>query len=339
MRTERILTLMAACEGPVGPAGPQGIQGIQGIQGPAGQDGQTGPQGPQGPAGADGEPLNWSNVIIEDEVDDGVYALAFSYLYPREQQRYYRVFCTGFAAHYASMIWTNAHCVDGAQEILEDWADLDVSLFVRRASVRGGEAGGSYRIREMWKHPDYDGTTNSEDVGLVSIDGNVRHALNLLPRELADDLAVGQPLGSIGFPGELRGEGGSVDRKLIPTFKGGVLSALRLIGEGEAPHVELQYDLDATGGTSGSAVFDHNGWVIGIHHASAVTRIPIMGGDTINVGAGSIILGVRVDEAWDLIDHLEGGGVRMPPPAATARRGSAVYQPFPDNWNGDTIRP
>ena len=297
-----------------------------------------GPEGPQGPQGEQGEALNWANVIIEHELDDAVYALAVSYLDPRDDRRYYSVFCSGFAAHYTSAIWTNAHCVDAGQELLDELAVLDAYLFVQRAGSIGGETEGFHPITDMWKHPDYDGTTRSEDVGLVAIEGEVLHVLNLLPREFVDDLSIGQPLGTIGFPGELDGEGGSGDRRVTPTFKDGVLSALRLRDGGEDSHVEVQYNVDATGGTSGSAVFDHNGWVIALNHAGIEARIPVAGGDTILIGVGSLDLGIRVDEAWDLIDDLE-AGLSAPAQAPRQDYPHGGYQPFPANWNGETIRP
>ena len=246
-----------------------------------------------------------------------------------------------FAAYYTSAIWTNAHCVDGAQEILVDWADLDVELFVVRAGTRLRRAGTYPILDRMWKHPDYDGTTRSEDVGLIDIDGTVPTVLNLLPRDMAESLVIGQPLGTLGFPGELGVTGGDAGGMAIPTFKDGVLSALRLIDGGEASHVEVQYNTDTTGGTSGSAVFDHNGWVIALNHAEMRKDIPIAGGDTISIGVGSLNLGIRVDEAWDLIDHLESARAQAPRMNADSRRAypSATYRPFPENWNGEVIVP
>ena len=120
-----------------------------------------------------------------------------------------------------------------------------------------------------------------------------------------------------------------------------MLSALRLIDGGEASHVEVQYNTDTTGGTSGSAVFDHNGWVIALNYAEMRKDIPIAGGDTISIGVGSLNLGIRVDEAWDLIDHLESARAQAPRMNADSRRAypSATYRPFPENWNGEVIVP
>ena len=62
----------------------------------------------------------------------------------------------------------------------------------------------SYEILpQRWIHPDYDGTTGSEDIGLLDIDGQVPVGLDLLPREMVDELSVGQPAGRSGTPENL----------------------------------------------------------------------------------------------------------------------------------------
>ena len=342
-----------SCEGPVGPAGPQGqqgLQGIQGVQGPPGNDGQTGPQGPQGtpgndgetgpqgPQGPKGEPLVWADVLSEHRIEDAIYVSGISAIDPRDGQRYFYSFCSGFAAHYTNVIWTNAHCVEGLEERRSTWALADPTFWVVQA---GTPLNGTrrYEILRGVTHPDYDGTTRSEDVGAWVIDGDVSAGLNLLPRELVNDIVVGQPVGTLGFPGEMRATGGDADRMIVPTFKDGVVSALRLIAGGERDHVEMQYNFDATGGTSGSAVFDHNGWVVAVNHAGVSTRIPVVGGDTINVGAGSLDLGIRVDVLWDFLEHLERRGPALVPPQPTRAYTHDTYQPFPEGWNGETIHP
>lgn len=359
--------------GPQGPQGVQGIQGIQGIQGPPGDDGQTGPQGPQGPqgpagtdgedgeqgpqgppgtdgeqgpqgpegpegpqgpAGPRGEPLVWADVLEENRVEEAVYAVGFRYTDPRDDNRYFLAFCTGFAAHYDSAVFTNAHCVEAGRGYLDSWAQFDPLLGVVQSgtwdfySVEG----------EGVMHPDYDGSTRSEDVGVFHIQGTVPHKLRLLPREMTQLLTVGQPVGTLGYPGELGSAGGDARPIAVPTFKDGIVSALRLIDGGTASHVEVQYNFDTTGGTSGSAVFDHLGYVVAVNHASVVTRIPTTGGDTINVGAGSLNLGIRVDEAWDLIEHLEASASPQRP-APMPSYPHAEYQPFPENWNGEVVTP
>ena len=87
-----------------------------------------------------------------------------------------------------------------------------------------------------------------------------------------DELAVGQPVGTLGFPEELWVlTGGWWNKTVVPTFKDGTLSALKSLNTDIYPTEVgrlLQYNLTTTRGTSGSPVFDHTGFIIGNNHAS-----------------------------------------------------------------------
>ena len=339
--------LISGCTGEVGPIGPQGTTGTTGSQGDTGRDGPQGPQGPpgsDGPPGPQGETISWTDVIGEARLDEASYAIGFAYTDPRDDDRYYASFCTGFAAYYTRAIWTNAHCVDSLAELLVTFADLDPEPMVFQSGTRLGGSESYEIVGDGWKHPDYDGTTKSEDVGLLDIAGEVPVVMDLLPREMFDELSVGQPIGTLGYPGELKATGDDARNHAIPTFKDGVLSALRLIDSGESSHVEVQHNFDTSGGTSGSAIFDHDGWVVAVHHAGIAAKVVDIDGDTTRIGLGSLSFGIRADEVWDFIDFIEAssnaeaqmpllGGLRLHRPYPHAE-----YRPFPENWNGETIQ-
>ena len=334
--------LMVACEGPVGPqgpTGPQGTQGIQGIAGQSGSDGATGPQGPtgpDGPPGPKGDPLIWSDVLEETRSEEATYILAYAYTRPSDGRRYLYDYCSAFAAYYTGAIWTNAHCVRGILDIrrqLEGVRGADPAFYtVRSGELLGSRLStGNYQLLldEVWMHPDYDDTTRSEDVGLIAIDGALPVGFEFVPREYTDAISIGQPVATLGFPGELGVTGGAEgNRRVTPTFKDGTISAMRTIDAGTDTHVEIQYNFDTSPGTSGSPVFDHNGWLVAIHHAGYV------GGRALNFG-------IRVDALWEFLDWLEGGRSQMSEPATMPRRAypHSEYQPFPENWNGETILP
>ena len=319
-----VALLIVACVGETGPTGPQGSRGTAGLDGRDGQDGRPGPAGPAG------EPLNWADVLEEHRVNEATYVLLYTYTH-RDGKRYYDMFCTGFAAYYTSVVWTNAHCVDAALERARELRGADPHFFIVRAETPiGGDQTYAIDLDQYWKHPDYDNTTRSEDVGLLDIDGVLPTLLNLLPRRFTDNLSVGQPIGTLGFPGELNATGGA-GRMTTPTFKNGVVSALRLIDSGEGPHVEIQYNFDTSGGTSGSPVFDHDGWLVAVNHAT------IANGKALNFG-------IHIDAVWDYIDILEAGRTvtaQMILDDAPVLRTYPhdTYRPFPENWNGETITP
>ena len=113
---------------------------------------------------------------------------------------------------------------------------------------------------------------------------------------------------------------------------------------GDAEYVQVQYNFDTTGGTSGSPVFDQYGWVIAVHFASIEARVTDTDGDPVRIiGVGSLNFGMRVDALWDFIECCTS------PAAMPLRDGGrplhqrtypfTEYQPFPENWNSETIAP
>ena len=171
-----------------------------------------------------------------------MYSIGFRFVDPRDGLTYYVSIGSGFAAFYSGVLWTNAHVVEGLQEVLAEVAIVNPEpVAVRSGTGLGGD--GTYVIvGNGWIHPEYDGTVTSEDIGLLDIDGEVPVGLSLLPREMVDDLTIGQPVGTLGFPGELGISNGDADSRAVGTFKDGVISALRAIDGGETQHVEVQYN-------------------------------------------------------------------------------------------------
>ena len=123
-----VALLIVACVGETGPTGPQGSRGTAGLDGRDGQDGRPGPAGPAG------EPLNWADVLEEHRVNEATYVLLYTYTH-RDGKRYYDMFCTGFAAYYTGVVWTNAHCVDAALERARELRGADPHFFIVRAET------------------------------------------------------------------------------------------------------------------------------------------------------------------------------------------------------------
>ena len=131
----------------------------------------------------------------------------------------------------------------------------------------------------------------------------------------------------------------------IATFKDGTISALRpysALNENVTPQNSqvVQHNLDLSGGTSGSAIFDHNGFIVAVNYGTAMTLIgdpEDAPEDIVIIPTGNLGFAVRVDEVWNLVDLIDAGALPAAvatPPAKDPVHG--LYQGFPQNWNGKT---
>ena len=323
-------------KGDQGPQGEQGEPGEQGPEGPQGDRGQQGSQGPPGAAGGAGGFLNWADVIEESGLDQAIFAIGFEVFDTNF------LIGTGFIAHYTNVIWTNAHVVEGLGDVLYDLRDLDPQPFaVKSGTTIGGPS--THELNYYDVHPAYDGTTQSPDIGLLIVDAGFTDAPPFLPREMAHDLRVGQPVATMGFPGEIAALNTTVP---LATFKDGTISALRpLSPETQSVTREnsrfVQHNLDLSGGTSGSPIFDHEGWIVAVNNAGTEALvIDQRSGEPRRVPSGNIGFGIRVDAVWDIIE------VEKPTSAKARLADGAValealpsrpyphpaYHPFPPGW-------
>ena len=351
------LLVFLGCEGPAGPqgpAGPAGPAGASGQTGPAGPAGQTGPagstgaagiQGPAGPQGEPGETLDWSDVIEEQNLGDAVYAIGV-----QVQGRNY-VLGSGFVAHFWNAVWTNAHIVQAVIRTIGFIEHLDPRPFATKSgTVIGGT--NTYWLDNFWVHPDYNGTASSPDVALLLIDANLTELPFFLPRDQVQELRVGQPIGTIGFLEE-----SSIEPITVPhaTFKEGTIGALRPYADDVATPENswvIHHNLDLTGRTSGSLLFDHTGYIVGMNFAS-IFRVTYddQTGQPTRILAENPGLAVRVDELWRLYDRASASGRRVVSDVTGSFMESPMvlepeqdypyesYLPFPKNWNGETVLP
>ncbi len=282
-----VALLTVSCEGPIGPTGPQG------------------PGGPQGPQGETGEPFDWGEVVESENLEASVFGIGVLFDHPSGSRRL-SLIGTGFNAVYSNALWTNAHIVQGLEEKLDILSDRNPEAVAFRSgsTLRGQDA---YVIPDPgFIHPAYDPTEavgDTPDVGVFFLnDMLAEEGLSVLPREQVDGLRIGQPVATLGFPGELQFTGGDAGNTVNATFKDGTISALRIQGSGDAEYVEVQYNFNTTGGTSGSPVFDQHGWVIAVNFSSIEARVTDPAGDLVRIGVGSLNFGMRVDAIWDFIE-------------------------------------
>ena len=223
--------------------------------------------------------------------------------------------------------------MNGLKKASRDRAHLNPVFFAAKAGAYNETTGSLDRsqlhlldLNSSRLHPDYDGTVYSPDIGFFVVDAEFTSGAVLLPREYVDELRLGQPIGTLGFPGE-------IGATFTPTFKDGVISAFRTNRRGTAAqNVAIQHNFDTTGGTSGSLIFDQAGWVIAVNHSG--------------FSQGSLSFGIRVDEVWEFIDCCTTPATSPGRPGVASTtllpqrpHPSATYEPFPEDWNGETILP
>lgn len=189
-------------------------------------------------------------------------------------------------------------------------------------------------------HEDYDPERflfDSPDIALLLLEEEVPGPLPaLLPRDFGEDLRVGQPIGTLGYPARLAPQTFSL---VLPTFKDGTLSALRpFLNEdfdGTNTGMLLHYNFLTEGGTSGSPVFDHNGYIVGINFSGIVNIIKNEFGELLAKVESSHQFGIQVEALWQMIDQVG----ESPAVAARVAVPESAYVPFPSDWDGATVAP
>lgn len=300
--------------------------------------------------------LNWAEVIEKGRLQDAIYLIS--------------VFVdgkivasgTGFSAYFTDKLWTNAHVVERTLEVYNDPEHAESQRFLL-ATRTGTALGGAETY--LWEpyvlHPEYDSDGSwSPDIALVQlIGGEITHdSPEFLPREFTGDLREGQPIGTLGFPGLLP----IFDLLPIANFREGTIGAIRpfyneaFLASPTNTGQLIHYNLGALAGTSGSPIFDHEGFIIAIHFAGLSTTIRLPDEDEEDEEPGELIgrvelaedFGVNISAAWDLLDYLENRDGTSDIASTVTIEGASYYdrsypheeyQPEPRNWNGETVLP
>lgn len=218
-----------------------------------------------------------------------------------------------------------------------------VTQFVARAGERIRNEPGPGTI--YWDgaiiHEDYESTVDQQasetpDVALLLLDDDVPGPLPaLLPRQFKRGPARRPAAGNIGISGLV----GPQDlRSRITDVQGrhSIRSASVHTDDfdGINTGMLLHYNLLTEGGTSGSPVFDHNGYIVGINHAETAIRVRDLNGDLVRIGT-SHQFGIHVEALWQTIDQVG----EAPSVAARVAVPDRPYQPYLPDWNGETAVP
>ena len=268
--------------------------------------------------------MDWSGVV--SSLQHSVYAvLHWSF---DDEDDWITFVGTGFAVEGKTFV-TNAHVVDALVEFdyeleafnqkngtdLQSWWTMTQSLTADLSYVAS-----FWDIEYYWLHPEWDpDNLNSPDVGLLQTSdigfGSIERRVTLATNSEVYRLRVGDPIATLGFPGELQG-GETEDISPIATFKNGTISALRPPYQGETftsrDTYIVQHNLDLSGGTSGSPIFDARGRVVAINNAG-IEAIFDIGGRQARVSQAALGFGIRADKIRELLNQASVAAKRTVP--------------------------
>lgn len=199
---------------------------------------------------------------------------------------------------------TNAHVTEALKHVLGE-PNAQALLFQHETAAWRA-------ITEVWTHPSYDANhlAGTPDVGLLRAGPTGSDPGSFEPLFLAEDaelsnLQVFDEVSICGFPAdvtEVFDLPGILAGTIRPrtTCLQGTISALRPFDPLEPATPDntflIQYDLPTVGGTSGSAVFDERGAVVGVHSFGTT-------------GGGDFNFGIRIDILSQLVSWAESGVV------------------------------
>ena len=262
----------------------------------------------------EGQIGDWSGVV--SSLQYSVYAvIAFIWNESYSDDSHFSFVGTGFAVDSETLV-TNGHVIDGLigwNDYIEDFnrrnrTEWNSSWVVVRNLTTSLSAGSNFFFLQYYRqHPEWDGDTSSPDIGLLYIwEGEyISRRVTLATGREARRLRVGAPIATLGFPDELQGDELS-DLFPIATFKNGTISALRPPFQDEpysaADTYIVQHNLDLSGGTSGSPIFDASGKVVAINNAGIEADFSIEG-DWPRITQAALGFGIRVDKIHELLDQ------------------------------------
>jgi len=248
---------------------------------------------------------DWATLV--DGYQDSVF-LCLVQSKPNEAGQYSQGTGTAFAIRADGLLATNSHV---AKMYMDDVDNISTAVVIQN------HTGKIFPVKRVMAHPDWNGNPAGPDVALLQIDTK---GTTMVPFKLADDarlkaLRIGTQLGTMGYPGELGGAYlSAVDNK-----KGEVLSALATFKDGWVGRITdyerkradfadsrfIQHSASLSGGTSGSPMFDRDGFVIGLNNSGLDMFVKVTRSDEDSVertpSAAEIGNAIRVDVLRELL--------------------------------------
>ncbi|MCB1086856.1 MAG: trypsin-like peptidase domain-containing protein, partial [Verrucomicrobiae bacterium] len=197
---------------------------------------------------------------------------------------------------------TNSHVTDG----IKQYAEQGVAAFVvinKNPDLR-------FRVLEAVVHPRYpeggdlvnvDGKTPAIppfDVGILRVEGELPNFFRVAPKEALEKLDSGTRVAYLGFPMEKIAGGGVDYRSPVATMQSGIITAATdyWLSKAQFPNrLLIAHNLGATGGSSGSPIFNARGEVVALLSAGNIVSVwkPVQG---VIIGPGVVAGGLTKDE-------------------------------------------
>ncbi len=208
---------------------------------------------------------------------------------------------------------TNSHVAEPVGQILESGRDVFVVL--------NKNPDKKFRITKAVVHPLYDqGQTNTDgqssavpafDVGLLVVKETLPIAFPLAPDGELGKLRSGYRIAYLGFPSEGLAGGGVDARNPVATMQSGIVTSVTDWWLGKADFDKallVQHNLGATGGASGSPIFNTKGEVVALLSAgNIIGQVQVAPDGSTHVirapSAAMINFGQRADLLKEFIDQ------------------------------------
>ncbi|MBN2340677.1 MAG: trypsin-like peptidase domain-containing protein [Deltaproteobacteria bacterium] len=194
----------------------------------------------------------------------------------------YQGFCTAFAIG-PNLLATNAHCVRKAtREYSTVWALMNEAPKNR------------YQIKKMYAHPDYTPESITPDVGILEINGSLETYVKMAGKEQLRELEPGSFVYLFGFPGKLNNLA-----QPVATFVRGEIGRVTALDHSISSfdkNTLLQHSAAISEGTSGSPMFNLDGYVVGINAGGYADNGKMMPGYN---------FGIRVDLVAPLLQIVD----------------------------------